>query len=374
MLIHPAHTVSVAELLQHLETARAGRLVYERQGPGNLRLYVYSNHCVFERAWSLATLCARGLILDVAEKRIVATPFPKFFNLGERGEPVPDLPFRAYEKLDGSLIIIYHHGGVWRTATKGSFDSPQAQWAAAKLQTHDVSALLPGSTYLAEAVYPENRIVVHYEEPALVMLGAYGADGVEVAHDRLSEVAAALGVRMAKTFEYTHVDHMALHAKTLPRSEEGYVVRFENGLRLKIKGDEYKRIHALISNVTPLALWEAMLSGDDLQAIKLELPDEFRGDFEQIVGLLEAALSHVVERTLTEVDRVKEWTDKELGLKLKTLDPELQGLIFDVRKSGGKILERRTRRKVFDRIRPTANVLAGYTPSYAMHRALSDDG
>jgi RNA ligase len=373
MLIHPAHTVSVSELLEQIEAARANRLIYERQGPDGLRLYVYSIHCVYEGAWTLPTIAARGLIVDTANKQIIATPFPKFFNLGERGEPAPDLAFRAYEKLDGSLIVIYHHDGRWRTATKGSFDSPQAQWAEARLHTHDLTALRPGTTYLAEGIYPENRIVVRYEEAALVLLAAYDGAGVELSHEALEEVAARLGVRMARTYDYAGVHELVTHAKTLPRSEEGFVVRFINGHRLKIKGDEYKRIHSLISNVTPLALWEAMQAGADLDAIKLELPDEFMGDFDQIVQLLERSLSSLVERTQSEIERIKEWSDKEVGLGLKTFDPEIQGLIFDVRKSGGKILESRARRKVFERIRPTGNELPGYTPSHAMYRALTDD-
>lgn len=374
MLIHPAHTVSVSELLEQLEAARANRHVVQRQSRDGLSLYVYSNHCVFDGAWTLPTISARGLIIDVPAKRVVATPFPKFFNLGERGEPVPDLPFRAYEKLDGSLIIIYHHRGTWKTATKGSFDSSQAQWALARLQTHDLSALDPGTTYLAEAIYPENKIVVHYDEPALVMLGAYAADGRELGHDALADVAARFGVRMAKTYQYSSIADLAEHSRTLPRSEEGYVVRFENGLRLKIKGDEYKRIHALISNVTPLAIWEIMKAGDDIAAVLRELPEEFRGDFERILGLLTASLDAIVARTLAEVDRVKDWTDKEVGMKLESVDPVIRGLLFDARKSGGKLLESRARRKVFDIFRPTGNELPGYTPSYAMQRALTDDG
>ncbi len=374
MLVHPAHTISVAELLEQIDEARANRLIYERLGSDGLRLYVYSNHCVYENAWTLPTIAARGLIVDTVEKRIVATPFPKFFNLGERGEPIPKLPFRAYEKLDGSLIIIYHHGGRWRTATKGSFESPQAQWAQARLQTLDLTALVPGTTYLAEGIYPENRIVVRYEESALVMLGAYANDGIELTHEALEVVSDRLGVRMAMTYDYDHVDELAVYARSLPRSLEGFVLRFNNGIRLKIKGDEYKRIHALISNVTPLALWDAMLAGDNLDAIKLELPDEFMGDFDQIIALLQKSLSTLVEKTQAEIERIKDWSDKEVGLKLKSFDPELQGLIFDVRKSGGNLLEGRARRKFFDRIRPTGNDLPGYTPSHAMHRALTDDG
>ncbi len=125
-------------------------------------------------------------MLDEAARTEVATPFPKFFNVGEKRGTVPDLPFEVYEKLDGSLIIAFYHAGRWRTATKGAFDSPQAVWAQGRLDATDLIALVPGTTYLFEAVYPENRIVVRYAEPALVLLAAYDADGRELTDDALS--------------------------------------------------------------------------------------------------------------------------------------------------------------------------------------------
>ena len=66
-------------------------------------LYCYTSKCVYDEAWTDITVLARGLILDLADRRIVATPFPKFFNIGEGGRTIPDLPFETFEKLDGSL-------------------------------------------------------------------------------------------------------------------------------------------------------------------------------------------------------------------------------------------------------------------------------
>lgn len=74
----------------------------------------------------------------------MATPFPKFFNAFERGESIPDLPFETFEKVDGSLITIFWHAGEWRTATKGTFGSAQALWAAERLKGCDLSALRRG--------------------------------------------------------------------------------------------------------------------------------------------------------------------------------------------------------------------------------------
>ncbi len=128
----------------------------------------------------------------------MATPFLKFFNVGEKRGVVPDLPFKAFEKLDSSLIIAFHHAGHWRTATKGAFDSPQAVWAQERLDAADHAALVLGTTYLFEAVYPGNRIVVRYAEPAMVLLVACDADGRELADEVLTAVTGGLDGRTAR--------------------------------------------------------------------------------------------------------------------------------------------------------------------------------
>ena len=371
-IIHPAHTIPYGDLAAQLEQARIERLVVEREGPDGLKLYCYSDRCVYEAAWTLPTIAARGLILAPASRRIVATPFPKFFNYGERGVEAPSLPFTTAEKLDGSLIIIYFHAGQWRTATKGSFDSAQALWALARLARHDLSALTPGTTYLAEAIYPENRIVVRYDEPGLVLLAAYSERGEEIEAAELAATAASLGLRLAQTSHFAEIAELVAHAKTLPRSQEGFVVRYANGLRLKLKGDEYRRIHALISGVTPLALWEIMWKGDDLQSVRRELPEEFWGDFDAIVELLTKKLDALLDRIARAAETVKDLTDKDVGLRLASFDADVRGFIFPWRKSGGDPLQGRNRQALFQAIRPDGNALPGYVASFAMNRATAD--
>ena len=371
MLVHPAHTIPFDELAARLKAARDERLVYERHGPDGLTLYVYTERCVFEQAWTLATIAARGLILDHAASRIVATPFPKFFNLGERDGTAPELPFEVTEKLDGSLIIIFHHAGRWRTATKGAFDSVQAVWAAERLKERDLSKLAPGTTYLAEATYAENRIVVRYDTPALRLLSAYGPDGRELAPAEIEEAALAADMPAARRMVFVSLADLMKTAKGLPRDEEGFVLRFENGVRLKVKGDEYKRIHALISRVTPLAMWEAMAAGDDLGAIKRDLPEEFWDDFEAIVAVLRAQIDAITERVRAAAEGVAALSDKELGLSLDKLDPVARPYVFDWRKTGGK-LGPRSMATMFRAIRPTGNVLEGYVPSFAVNRVMDE--
>jgi RNA ligase len=79
---HPARRIPYDELVARLVEARDRRLVYERRSSDDLLLYVYTERCGYDRAWDETTVLARGLILDRVERRVVATPFPKFFNLG----------------------------------------------------------------------------------------------------------------------------------------------------------------------------------------------------------------------------------------------------------------------------------------------------
>ena len=371
--LHPAHSVPFDELMRGLEGMREQRLVWVRTNPDGLKLYVYSDRCTYDGAWNVFTMAARGLVVDPVARRIVATPFPKFFNLGERGEMLPDLSFETMEKLDGSLIIIFNHQDRWLAATKGAFDSSQAIWAQGRLDNVDLSALVPGTTYLAEAVYPENRIVVRYDHPALVMLAAYRADGIELPYDEVIDIADALNWPYATRRQFASVSDLLEHASTLPKTQEGFVLRFTDGLRLKIKGAEYRRLHALISRVTPLAVWEIMLA-DELGGVRQELPEEFWSDFDEIVALLTTRLDGIKNTTREACAAVARMSDKEIGLALGSLSEDARPFVFNYRRKGEDAFSGINRQKLFRMIRPDGNKLEGYTPSYAIARVLDEAG
>jgi len=368
MIRHPARAMDFTDLVEGLEAARAAGYIYRRFDAETGRaLYCYTSKCVYDEVWTDITVLARGLILDPAERRIVATPFPKFFNVGEGGRPVPDLPFESFEKLDGSLAIIHHHGGRWRAATKGAFDSDQARWAEAWLDTHDLSVLDQGTTYLAEATYPENRIVIRYDEPNLVLLAAYAGDGTEASYDEVLAIAAALRWPVAERKSYSSYAALIAETAILPKTAEGFVLRYSDGTRFKAKGAEYRRVHALISRCTPLAMWEAMAAGDDMAAIRQDLPEEFWSDFDDITAILQGGYDALVARIAAAAASLAHLSDKDLGLTLGTLPAETRPYLFAYRKTGASFAPK-ARQALFRQIRPMANELAGYVPSYAMGR------
>ena len=56
--------------------------------------------------------------------RVIARPFQRFYNLGQGGAAEIDWSTAAFEeKLDGTLCIVYHHGGIWNVATRSMPDA-----------------------------------------------------------------------------------------------------------------------------------------------------------------------------------------------------------------------------------------------------------
>ena len=116
-LIHPARQIPFTALMAGLERARGLGFVHRRvNAAAGLQLFIYTPRCVYDDGWDEFTVMARGLILDEAAGQVVATPFPKFFNVGERRGDVPD-----------HLAAVLRHGG-FRHRPLSSLGSPYTGW------------------------------------------------------------------------------------------------------------------------------------------------------------------------------------------------------------------------------------------------------
>ena len=375
---HPAFTMPFSELLAGLTKEVELGNVSMRKSDDGLQIYCYTMQCTIEKNWNIFSLIARGLILDVENEEVVFSPFPKFFNYSEVLY-LPDEPFVVTEKLDGSCGLIFSHNGKWQVATKGSFQSDQATWANQYLHNNiDTGWLHPKSMYIVEIIYPENRIVIPYEEEGLFLLAIY-MEGYEFPRGRQKpyEAGYKAGLKPVKVHKFQTIDEILAKTETLHKFEEGFVVRFENGYRLKIKGSEYVRIHRLISNCTPLFIWDCLRACDNIDAIRNELPEEFHKDFDTIRNLLEKTFSENLAEIEKGFEKYKSLSDKELGLLLDSkrdcnhLSPVQQRFIFACRKSNflKKVLTKgRERDRLFKFFRPTANILEGFIPSNVMNR------
>jgi RNA ligase len=259
-----------------------------------LSIYNYSRTCQYDKSWDVITLNCRGLVFD-NKGNVIAKPFPKFFNYEEHtAEEIPNEYFDVYEKLDGSLGICFHYNGEWHMATRGSFTSEQAIKGRELLENYNYkNGLIPGYTYLFEIIYPENRIVVDYGGvEKLVVLGAYdNKTGEEVSVDEMVNEGFEV-VTKYNTFG-EGFDEMK---KEISNSKEGYVIRFKSGMRMKIKGDEYVRLHRILTNFSTTDIWELLRTGGNMNEFLERVPDEFDKWVKNTIKDLKYAYFQISER------------------------------------------------------------------------------
>ena len=355
---HPAKTMSFDALYQGLmDGVQNGDIYVNRNSTGELEIFNYTPECQFDKRWNVFSLISRGLILCPGKKEVIATPFPKFSNYLEFGAWLPNCGFSVANKYDGSLGIIFRFRGDWQVATRGSFSSEQAIWAKNWLDNNiQKNKLFPGDTYLAEIIYAENRIVVPYDYEGLVLLSVYDNQGYEIDFGEAQSLGKEAGFLPCKQFHYSRIDDLLAVAETLSANEEGFVVRFENGYRVKIKGKEYLAIHKIKSSLTPLSVWEAMMLGLDIRSTMKMLPDEFFAEYEALADTFSAKFEQKIEEIKKVYEETKHLTDKELGLLKHPLGP----FLFSSRKKN--LLEEvhqpsKARRSVFETFRPTNNVM-----------------
>lgn len=236
-----------------------------------LCIATYTKDTVVKREWNPVTTACRGLIWHEQTGEVLARPFPKFFNLGEPGAREDyDAAVEVTDKVDGSLGIGYVWEGKCYIATKGSFDSPQADEGNRLLHTYYPGwAPHKGITPLWEIIYPENRIVLDYGDV------------------RMLSLIACIDVETGKTFDgdmgwtghiisptsYTNLEQAV---SSIPRSNaEGWVVRYlDDDTRVKIKQADYIEKHKMVFHLSEKSVWKSLRDGN-YDEYKSGMPDEF---------------------------------------------------------------------------------------------------
>lgn len=313
-------------------------LLYKQVHPTlPLTIWNYSERVQYESKWDEITLMCRGLVTD-DEGNVVACPFKKFFNQ-EEGKHTSTSDFDVYSKMDGSLGILFNYNGEWVMATRGSFTSDQAVKGMEMLSKYDYNRLNKGYTYLFEIIFDDNRIVCQYDFEDVVLLGVIETKtGYEVnIHDgendmRLRNLIHNLGLRVVK--KYNGISDYSLLKGMIRDDEEGFVVLFSNGDRMKVKGVEYLRLHKIMTNVSTTAIWEVVSSGGNIDEILKDVPDEFYKKIKDYVKELNYHYYSVKEHAGKYFDNLYESYDGDLPVKsdyakwVKQFPVHIQTILF----------------------------------------------
>lgn len=297
------------------------------------RILNYSPKAQYDRRWNVATMRCRGLILDY-DNNVVALPFKKFFNYEEYPEQIPlDFSFDVYEKMDGSLGISYFtRDGLPQIATRGSFNSDQALFATRLLLTQyeESAALLDtGFTYLFEIIYPGNRVVVNYgDKEELVLLAVIDK---KTGEEQDLDDFFYLGFPLAPKWDIKDIEEV-LSSEIQRDNMEGFVLVFEDGHRVKVKFEEYKRIHRIVCGLNEKRIWEMLRDGESVEQYADLIPDEFYQWAKNVEQSIRIGFINTFDNVMAEFMEKPDTLDrKELAEYFKTCQhtPALFSLLDD---------------------------------------------
>lgn len=244
----------------------------------------------------------RGIILDESNNwNVVARAFDKFFNDGEgHGEKLDWNTARIQEKLDGSLIIMYHYDGKWNVATSGTADAggqvygfaftfAQLFWRVWEENGYcSLDALNKRNTYMFELMTPYNRIVVQHKENKLALIGIRNNEtGIE---QDANEISIDGFPPVVKSFALnTYEDVIASLGSIDPMSQEGYVAVDKAFNRRKIKSPQYVAIHHMRDGMSPRKMLEIVRGGEKSEF--LTYFPEWTGIYNDVSGKWEALIA-----------------------------------------------------------------------------------
>jgi RNA ligase len=334
--------------LQELEKYYEDGLLLKQTHPNyDLTIWNYSPKVQYDRLWDNITIQCRGLVTN-SNGDIIARPFKKFFNYEEHmPEEIPNEYFEVYEKMDGSLGILFNYKDEWIIATRGSFTSPQSIKGKELLQKYSFDRLHKDYTYLFEIIYKENRIVCDYDFEDLVLLGIIETKtGNEInlrsgdEDIRIRNMVTNIGFPVVTLYK-TWGEGFDLLQEEIPNDKEGYVIRFKNGFRMKVKGEEYKRLHRILTNISNRDIWEYLKDEKPLDDILDKVPDEFYDWVKETESNLKNQFNTIktsVELEFKEMINKKEFAEKIVNNPLKSLlfkrldsySPQLDKMIWDL--------------------------------------------
>jgi RNA ligase len=268
--------------------------------------------------------------------KILARPFHKFFNLGERcppGEFDWTAPHVVMDKLDGSMIHPCMLGDDLVFMTRMGV-TEQAELALSYATQNVLNlcqhTLAQGQTAVFEFTSPENRVVIDYAVPTLTLLAVRNTvTGAYTGFSTLKQLGTKFGVPVVESFAPVNdVKRFITDGRAL-EGVEGYVIAFENGTRLKLKSDAYVLRHKALSGLEfekNILAWVASDALDDvLPLLHSDMADQVRAYSHTVMT---AAADHVA--TIETLVQTNQGADRKsfAGQVQAHIDPRLQSIAF----------------------------------------------
>ena len=302
------------ELNRYVDT---GKFTVEKHNSADIYIYGYSqmdSDTSRRIKWNNTNINLRGLIVD-SKGNVLSRSFQKFFTFKKylskntifmtegQIKTIKSDKMRIFEKVDGTFTVLYWIDNIPYLATQRSFRSPKALKATKILYnkySHTFDKLDKNKTYIFEAIYHETKVLVDYgNEHKLYLLGIVDT---ETGKDyELKDI----GFPIAKEYtqELQQIKNLDdLKNLNLPNME-GFVIKYGDGLRIKIKFPWYDKTHRVFNQI--IAYKNA--------AFQLE---------EQLRGFLEIPDNKLTQRKI--------WTLFEKGIAISEIEKNLPDVFYSL--------------------------------------------
>lgn len=281
---------------------------------------------------------SRGIILDESKNwEIVSYSYDKFFNYGEPlAEKIDWHTATVYDKLDGSLMVLYYYDNQWQVQSSGTADGTGEvngfNFSFAELfwrVWQELNYTLPREKdycFSFELLTPFNRIVVQQNQNNLVL---HGVRNIKTLAEEKPEIwAEKYGFSLVKKFPLSNWQEIIKSAEKLPPLEaEGYVICDAKFNRIKVKSSQYVAWSHFRSSFSTRKMLQIILANEG---------DEFLNYYPEWTKLYQQ-IEEKYQKLIVEIrEKYEQYKDisvqKDFALAIKDLS--YSGILFALR--GGK--------------------------------------
>lgn len=281
----------------------------------------------------------RGIILNSqADWQIISYPYDKFFNYGEGNAATIDWSHaQVYEKLDGSLMVLYFYDGKWQVQSSGTPDASgevndfnitfaELFWKV----WEELGYQLPqdiGQCFMFELMTPYNRIVVPQKDKNLVLHGARNINTLQEIDPHI--FSNKYGWNIVKSYPLSNWEEVINASRNLdPMDSEGYIVCDRAFHRVKVKSPQYVAISHLREGFSSRRMLEIVVTNEGEEF--LSYFPEWTDLYNKIKTRYQLFITEV-EETYHQYQQIE--VQKDFALAIKHLP--YSGILFSLR--SGKI-------------------------------------
>lgn len=223
----------------------------------SLTLTCYNKNCFYDFLWSPITKKTRGLCFNNETLKQVNNPLEKIFNIGEVPETEltavkNNLKTKSYivmDKSNGHMVSLFKYNGKWILTTKGSFDHEflvkdrEILSGFISFLECSMSPIMNSYTYCFEIIADYDKHTMYeqqsqmYGENVAVLLCVKNFDR-DLNYMQMYDIVNS-SAKSIKLIKLINIQNKPIEEWFEHKNIEGYVIRFIDNQRVKVKTKEY---------------------------------------------------------------------------------------------------------------------------------------